>query len=74
MATLAGGAEARESNLTKRPRSEEGPLRADLLSDGSRAALRDAFASSQPYTHVVIRDLCRREALVEAREELINSV
>jgi Rps23 Pro-64 3,4-dihydroxylase Tpa1-like proline 4-hydroxylase len=44
------------------------------LRDECVKQLRAKFQSSGPYNHVVIPDLCNRNLLRQAREELINNV
>lgn len=60
----------------KRPKPSDvmSPLNAALFTDSERARLQSEFASAQPYTHVVIRDLCQPATLIAAREELIHNV
>lgn len=49
-------------------------LNAAVLQPESVAQLAQAFQVAQPYTHVVLRDICNRGALEQARKELINNV
>ena len=64
-----------ELEVTKRLKCDSvGPLRGSLMDEQSRTALKEAFQNSVPYTHVVIKDLCKKEVLVKARDELINGV
>jgi hypothetical protein len=44
------------------------PIRAELLSESSRAALRAAYAAAQPFTHGVLRPLCEEARLRGAFE------
>jgi hypothetical protein len=46
------------------------PIRAELLSESSRAALRAAYAAAQPFTHGVLRPLCEEARLRGAFDEM----
>lgn len=65
-------------SAAKRPRTEVGPgegvLRADVTSPASRDALAAEYAAAQPYPHCVIPDICRPEALLAVRDEIIHNV
>eukprot|EP00892_Ulva_mutabilis_P005320 jgi/Ulvmu1/315/UM001_0319.1 len=54
--------------------SMESVISADFLGPASLAALKEEFATSQPFSHVVFRDLCARDTILKARQELINNV
>lgn len=64
-----------EAEKSKRSKSSDmTPLNAALFTATETARLRSEFAKAEPYTHVVIRDLCQPEVLTAAREELIHNV
>jgi Rps23 Pro-64 3,4-dihydroxylase Tpa1-like proline 4-hydroxylase len=49
-------------------------VRPDLFSDESRSRLHKELHSAQPYTHVVIKDLCDPTVLRAVREEVIHNI
>jgi prolyl 3-hydroxylase /prolyl 3,4-dihydroxylase len=59
----------------KRPREDDtSALNPAIFRPERIKALADTFADAQPYNHVVLEDLCVRDELVRAREELIHNV
>jgi hypothetical protein len=52
----------------------QGVVRPEVLSDSSRKALRHACDTSQPYYHLIIRDLCDDQLLRQVRDEVINNI
>lgn len=46
----------------------------EFLGPNSLAALQAEFAESQPFSHVVFRNLCNCDMLLKARRELIDNV
>ena len=61
--------------VAKRPKLDaEAALNDAIFSASSVQALAGHFSQAQPYAHVVIKNLCERSALIQAREELINNV
>jgi len=49
-------------------------IRQSLFSDESRSRLRDELQGAQPYTHVVIQELCDPAVLRAVREEVIHNI
>lgn len=49
-------------------------IRQDLFSDDSRSSLRDSLQNAQPYTHVVIKELCDPAVLRAVRDEVIHNI
>jgi Rps23 Pro-64 3,4-dihydroxylase Tpa1-like proline 4-hydroxylase len=49
-------------------------IRQTLFSDESRKKLHDDLHNAQPYTHVVIKDLCDPTVLRAVREEVIHNI
>jgi hypothetical protein len=70
--TMEGNAE--HSKRCKTTDTTTSPLNAALFTEAETARLRSSFADAQPYTHVVIRDLCEPDVLIAARNELIHNV
>ena len=58
----------------KRAKTDAQALNEALFSQESIQTLTDTFKAAEPYTHVVIRELCNHEVLASAREELIHNV
>lgn len=49
-------------------------IRPDLFSEQSRTRLQEELQTAQPYTHVVIQDLCDPAVLRSVREEVIHNI
>ena len=49
-------------------------LNASQFAPEVRAASHERFVGSEPYTHVVLRDLCDETLLRRVRDEIINNV
>jgi hypothetical protein len=62
------------ANGTSDSSSSSKVIRQDLFSDGCRSKLRDDLQSAQPYTHVVIRELCDPTVLRAVRDEVIHNI
>lgn len=63
----------------KKQKTSSGPgdtkvIRPDLFSEQSRTRLREELQTAQPYTHVVIQDLCDPAVLRSVREEVIHNI
>ena len=46
----------------------------ELLTVKSRAHLRKVHDSAEPYTHLVLKSLCRREHMVRVHEEIVHNM
>ena len=66
--------DASNEPTSKRAKTDVQALNEALFSQQSMQTLTDTFKAAQPYTHVVIRELCNQEVLASAREELIHNV
>jgi Rps23 Pro-64 3,4-dihydroxylase Tpa1-like proline 4-hydroxylase len=57
-----------------RPEALPSPVNAALLSAESRQALGEEFRTAQPYTHVVLRDLCDEGRMRAMIDEIIETM
>lgn len=68
----------RSENMDAIPSKEttdpESIISPDFLGPDNLAALKTEFAASQPFAHVVFRELCNRDMLLKGRRELIDNV
>lgn len=61
-------------NCGEADNSNASVISADFLGPKSLASSKSEFLTSQPFAHVVFRNLCNRDVLLKARRELIDNV
>lgn len=62
-----------DAPAAKKQRQED-PLCPHNLTAAATATLHEQFSNAEPYTHVVLHNLCDRAVLKQARDELIANV